>query len=128
MTLRGSRTGKAPRRHACERRASQRLLCSDLVQLHWEQPDGARCREIAILENLSLSGVGLFTGVPVPEGVDVWIAGKEVELLGRVKQCAFRENGYVVGMELSPESQWAQKPGNDFVPRHLLDVSLLDLE
>jgi PilZ domain len=104
------------------------LLCSDLVQLHWQGDGGREYQEIGILENLSLSGVGLFTGVPIPHDVDVHIHGQEAQLTGRVKQCAFRENGYVVGLELDDASKWAQQPGHEFVPQHLLDVSLLDLD
>jgi hypothetical protein len=115
-------------RRSCERRGSKRLLCSDLVQVSWQNANGERFREIAILENLSLSGVGLFAGVPLPPGMKVDLAGSEAVLTGRVKQCAFRENGYVVGIELDDDSKWAQEPGCAFVPQHLLDVSLLDLE
>jgi hypothetical protein len=114
--------------YACERRGSKRLLCSDLVQVQWVNPSGERFYEIAILENLSLSGVGLFTGVPLPPDVDVHIKGSKTELVGRVKQCVFRENGYIVGLELDEASKWAQKPGHNFVPEHLLDVSLLELD
>jgi hypothetical protein len=114
--------------HACERRGSKRLLCSDLVRVYWNDAAGTSFHEIAILENLSLAGVGLFTGVPVPQDVDVHIKGEGTELVGRVKQCVFRENGYIVGMELDAASKWAQNPGQEFVPQHLLDVSLLDLD
>ena len=125
MRVNGSHAHKANRE---ERRRTKRLLCSDLVQVHWREPDGESFREIAILENLSLSGVGLFTGVPISTGVEVSIAGNDVELTGRVKQCKFRENGYVVGLELDDRSKWAQQPGTEFMPQHLLDVSLLDLD
>ena len=104
------------------------MLCSDLVQIEWQDIEGQECREIGILENLSLSGVGLFTGVPIPQDVDVHILGVEARLTGRVKQCRFRENGYIVGLELDEASRWAQQPGHEFVPEHLLDVSLLEFD
>ena len=115
-------------RHDCERRGSKRLLCSDLVQLSWQDAKGKYFREVAILENLSLSGVGLFTGVPIPHNAEIRLAGVEAVLNGRVKQCVFRENGYIIGIELNDDSKWAQEPGCHFVPQHLLDVSLLDLD
>lgn len=127
VRVRESQSSKA-KRYSCERRGSKRLLCSDLVQLSWKDTRGEHFQEVAILENLSLSGVGLFTGVPIPQDVDVRVAGAQAVLTGRVKQCAFRENGYVVGMELNEDSKWAQEPGQTFVPQHLLDVSLLDLD
>lgn len=127
MKLRESRPAKVTR-HTCEKRGSKRLLCSDLVQLRWCDPHGVRYQEIAILENLSLSGVGLFTGVSVPEGTEIQLLANHIQLIGRVTQCVFRENGYIVGLELDSSSKWAQKAGSDFLPAHLLDVSLLELE
>lgn len=103
-------------------------MCSDLVQLLWIDPQGAKRREIVILENLSLAGVGLFMGVEVPEGTAVQLLANDLQLSGRIAHCRFRENGYVVGLELDSDSQWAQEPGSEFIPEHLLDVSLLDLD
>jgi hypothetical protein len=129
VTVRPLRTeSSTKKRYACERRGSKRLLCSDLVQLSWQDAKGECFREVAILENLSLSGVGLFTGVPIPQNAEIRLAGAEAVLTGRVKRCVFRENGYVVGIELNDDSKWAQEPGYKFVPQHLLDVSLLDLD
>lgn len=103
-------------------------MCSDLVQLVWLEPDGRSRREIVILENLSIAGVGLFMGVAVPEAIPVQLVANDLHLAGQVKHCRFRENGYVVGLELDPDSKWAQKPGSEFLPEHLLDLSLLDLD
>ena len=104
------------------------MLCSDLIQLHWVEPNGAHHHEIGILENLSLAGVGLFTGVAIPEETEIQLVANDVQLIGYVKQCKFRENGYIVGLELDSKSKWAQAAGRDFLPEHLLDVSLLDLD
>ena len=125
---RESRLGHLSPHLHCERRGSKRLLCSDLVQLVWVAANGSRQREIVILENLSTAGVGLFMGVAVPEGTPVELTANDLQLCGRVKHCVFRENGYIVGLELDSESRSALGPGRDFIPGHLLDVSLLDLE
>jgi len=127
VRLRESPSNKATR-HTCERRVSKRLLCSDLIQILWVEPDGTRYREIAILENLSLVGVGLFMGVAIPEGTAVQLLVNDAKLGGQVKQCRFRENGFIVGLELDAQSRWAQQPGREIIPEHLLDVSLLDLD
>jgi hypothetical protein len=97
------------------------------VQLQWAGSGGVHYREIAILENFSLAGVGLFTGVLVPEGTEVRIVVNDIQLVGQVKQCVFRENGYIVGLELDSKSKRAQAARSEFLPEHLLDVSLLDL-
>jgi hypothetical protein len=127
VKLRGTYSSKA-NRYACERRKSKRLLCSDLVQIYWQHPDGTPCRDIAILENVSAAGVGLFTGVPIPDHTEVCVTGSDMELTGRVTECVFRENGYIVAMELHQKSGREQRCPSDFVPEHLLDLSLLDFE
>jgi hypothetical protein len=90
--------------------------------------NGVRRREIVILENLSLAGVGLFMGVAVTAGTAVQLVANDLQLTGQVRHCFFRENGYMVGLELDSDSKWAQEPGSSFIPEHLLDVSLLDLD
>ena len=126
MRRRSSSSGETG--HTPELREHKPLLCSDLVQIIWTEANGTRWREIAILENLSLSGVGLLMGVPISEGVHVQMLIDEMQLAGSVRQCRFRENGYIIVLELDASSQWAQMPGRELVPEHLLDVSLLDLD
>ena len=121
-------TSKSGSWHSCERRTYKRLLCADLVRLSWTESSGRRRDETAVLENLSLSGVGLFAGVPVAEGLLLEIAVRDICLKGLVRHCSFRENGYLVSVELDNDSKWVQQPGAGFVPEHLLDVSLLELE
>ena len=102
-------------------------MCSDLVQLLWLDENGSRQHEIVVLEDLSLAGVGLFMGVALTAGTAVELLSNDLRLAGQVKHCLFRENGYIVGLELDADSKWAQEPGSKFMPEHLLDVSLLDL-
>ena len=113
---------------ACQKSECKRLLCSDLVQLVWTEPNGAKHREIVVLENLSRAGAELFMGVAVPKGMKVRLIANDLHLAGQVKQCVFRENGYIVSLELDSGSNWAQEAGTEFLPEHLLDVSLPDLE
>jgi hypothetical protein len=94
----------------------------------WIDAHGGKQREIVILENLSLSGLGLFMGVAVPEGTPVQLLANDLKVSGRIQRCIFRENGYIVGIELDSDSKWVQEPGSEFLPEHLLDVSLLDLD
>jgi hypothetical protein len=92
------------------------------------EPNGVKRREIVILENLSRAGVGLFMGVAVSEGTKVRLIASDLQLAGQVKHCVFRENGYIVGLDLDSDSKCAQEPGSEFLPEHLLDVSQLDLD
>ena len=78
-----------------------------------------------------VSKVGSFLasaeGVSVPEGIEVQIVANHIQLMGRVQQCVFRENGYIIGLKLDSNFQWTQQPGGNFLPAHMLDVALLDL-
>lgn len=122
MRHRSSSSIKQQTPHRCERRARKRLLCSDLVQISWIGSNDSRHSEIVILENLSTDGAGLFTGVPLPEGIAVQLAVRDRQLTGIVRQCQFRQNGYIIGLQLtSPVAE-------TLVPEHLLDPSLLALE
>jgi hypothetical protein len=98
------------------------------VRLTWSEPNGTRHAEVAVLENLSMSGIGLFLGVQVPHHSAVKIVSDDAFLTGSVRSCQFRQNGYIVGVELDAESKWVREPNSGFRPEHLLDVSLLDLE
>lgn len=114
-------------KHSCERRKGKRLLCSDLVRISWTDGPG-RFQEIAVLENLSIAGVGVFMGVPIPNHAGIQMESNGITLRGAVKRCCFRENGYLIGIELDDDSKWAQQPGNGFVPAHLLDLSRLQFD
>lgn len=98
------------------------------MQISWLESPERRRSEVAILENLSALGVGLFCGVKVPEGEPIEVATGDRLLKGIVKQCQFRENGYLVGVELDPESESSQETSADFRPEHVLDVSLLQFD
>ena len=67
-------------------------------------------------------------GVAVAEGTPVQLVANDLQLNAQIAHCLFRENGYIVGLELDADSKWAQQPGSEFIPEHLLDVSLLDLD
>lgn len=114
-------------KHKCEKRKQTRLLCADLVQLSWGEADASRSSEIVILENISACGVGLFAGVALPENAAVELTSNGAVLRGVVRHCIFRENGYIIGVELDEDSKWAHDPRSGFFPQHLLDVSRLDL-
>jgi hypothetical protein len=112
-----------------QNRRADRLLCSNLVQISWMGAHRRFRKEIAVLENISKAGLGLalFVGVPLESGTELSILANGLELSGQVIRCVFRENGYIVGLEL--DKRWTFVPGSvdRFTPEHLLDVNLLDL-
>jgi hypothetical protein len=102
----------------CDRRQEARLPCSDLVRVRWVDQLGARREEIVVVENHSASGASLFTGVPIREGVQVTLCGRDEDLLATVQHCVPAPNGYLAGVEF-------RAPSTRYVPEHLLDVARL---
>ncbi len=101
-----------------DRRIEIRMLCADLVDIQWRDPNGRRRRGVANLEDISLSGACLQVERPVALGSALEISYPNGELAGKVKYCVFREIGYFLGVEFEPGTRWSQR---EFRPQHLLD-------
>jgi len=111
------------------RRSEHRLLCSNLVQLSWIGNDRRPCKEMAVLENISKGGLGLaiFVSVPIEIGLAVSLLANRVELGGHVRRCAYRQNGYILGLELEEKYQLTEGFVDSFTLEHLVDIDRLDL-
>lgn len=94
------------------------MLCADLVDIYWKDPNSRVRRGVANLEDISLSGACLQVERPVPLGSAIRITYPSGELIGHVKYCVFREIGYFLGVEFDPCNRWSQRA---FRPQHLLD-------
>jgi hypothetical protein len=94
------------------------MLCADLVDIQWKDPNGRTRRGVANLEDISLSGACLQVDRPITLGAPVHISYPNGELAGKVKYCVFREIGYFLGVEFDAGSRWSQR---SYKPQHLLD-------
>jgi hypothetical protein len=103
-------------------RAEIRMLCADMVEVRWSEPPGHKRRSIALLEDISRSGMCLQFEVPLPIGVYVQVHCSGEKLAGVVRYCVYREIGYFVGIELEASSKWSRQ---HFEPQHLLDLEEL---
>ncbi|MGC9973025.1 MAG: PilZ domain-containing protein [Bryobacteraceae bacterium] len=101
-----------------ERRLEARLLCADLIDVHWTDKSGRSHTALANLEDISLSGLCLQMDMPVPHETVLRIAHPKTELAGRVRYCVFRETGYFLGVQFEPGFRWTRR---HFCPKHLLD-------
>jgi hypothetical protein len=101
-----------------DRRLEPRMLCADLVDIQWKDPNGRTRRGVANLEDISLSGACLQVDRPVTLGSPLHISYPGGELNGTVKYCVFREIGYFLGVEFDPGCRWSQRA---YRPQHLLD-------
>lgn len=101
-----------------EKRADNRLLCAELVELVWQPDSGAQRRSIGNLEDISLSGACVQVEKEIPPGSPIAINYGDGELLGTVRYCVYREFGYFLGVELKESSRWSSQ---HYKPQHLLD-------
>jgi len=101
-----------------DRRVETRMLCADLVDLHWKDQQGKTRRQIVNLEDISLSGACIQLERPIPLGTKVRIMYPKGELFGIIRYCVFREIGYFLGVEFEPDCRWSLQ---QFKPQHMLD-------
>ena len=100
------------------RRAETRMLCADLVDIHWKDRGGRTKRAVANLEDISGSGACLQVDLAVPLQTVVKISLPQGELQGTVRYCVYRQIGYFLGVEFEPGHRWSIRT---FRPQHLLD-------
>lgn len=102
-----------------ERRVEPRLLCADLISVHWKDKNGRVRKATANLEDISLSGMCLQMDTPVPrETLMRIIADANNRFEARVRYCVYRDIGYFLGVEFEPGFRWSQRR---YRPKHLLD-------
>jgi hypothetical protein len=101
-----------------ERRAEKRLWCSDLVQVWWKDSARWRRKGLAVLEDISPSGACVQLELPLPNGSKVRIKHQEWKVEGEVRYCAYRDEGYFLGVKLNDGERWDE---SNFKPKHLLD-------
>ncbi len=105
-----------------ERRTAARMLCSELVDVHWVDDTGSRRKALANLEDISLSGVCLQMDTPLPLNTPLRISHPKGEFQGNVRYCLFREIGYFMGVQFEPGCDWSPEA---YRPQHLLDLRTL---
>jgi hypothetical protein len=101
-----------------EKRADNRLLCAELVEVVWQPESGKQRRSIANLEDISLCGACVQIEREISPGTTIAINYGDGELLGTVRYCLYRELGYFLGIELNESSRWSSQ---HYKPQHLLD-------
>ncbi len=72
-----------------DRRLEPRMLCADLIGVHWTDRSGESKLALANLEDISNSGACLQLDAPVPAETVVRLEHADVELEGRVRYCVF---------------------------------------
>jgi hypothetical protein len=87
-----------------DRRLQPRLSDAELVMISFED-NGSRLQQLGNLENMSLNGVGIIVGHPIPAGNAVTITYGEGELTGIVRHCTPLAEGHFIGVEFAGSSK-----------------------
>jgi hypothetical protein len=98
-------------------RRSDRLMCSELVEIAFQDQTGRWVRETGVIENVGSNGLGVSLNIPVSVERMVTVSNARFRSEATVKHCAFEEYGYLLGLEFSGDFQWNQA---DWEPEHLL--------
>jgi|ERR1035438_2010892 hypothetical protein len=105
------------------RRKSHRLLCSDLITVHWGSGRGFGRKEAAVLEDYSPTGASLYIDVKIEPGTAVTIRTDWESFGAQVHRCVWRDNGYLLGVEFDQP----RMEETCFVPDHLVDPNDIGL-
>jgi hypothetical protein len=105
-----------------ERRVETRMLCSELVEVFWVDPQGRRRKAVANLEDISAGGLCLQMDGPLRLDTVVRIRHPKGEFRGVVRYCLYREIGYFLGVQFLPGSVWSP---DEYQPQYLLDLRTL---
>lgn len=100
-----------------ECRSEHRMLCADLVEVHWSDKKGQPCSTMANLEEISVRGAHLVLDVAVPVNTDLVLRMKQGDVSARVQDCHHEADfGFALSVQLSQKSRWKSHP------RHLFDL------
>jgi len=107
------------------RKDEPRYLCSELVDMLWEDCFGATKGSVANLEEISSTEAALFTEDKIEPGAPISFCAKGHCLYGIVESSAFDPYlGWFVRITLAPASRWR---GQLFVPEHLFPIGVRHL-
>lgn len=99
-----------------EKRAHQRNLCSDIVELFWSDRLGWPHRAKAILEDISRTGACVQIDLPIPVNAELAFRLDDTGFPGKVRYCTLIGGSYFVGIEFTPGIGWS--PGRPD-PEHI---------
>jgi hypothetical protein len=108
-----------------ERRTDPRLLCADMVEISWNDSGGRTRHATALLEDIAVHGACLQLDRALPLHIEITLEHPKGEMRGTVRYCIYREIGYFVGVQFTPESEWSP---SKFTPQHLLDLEELVMQ
>jgi PilZ domain len=73
------------------------------ICIYWKDQDGLPKVQSGLVEDRSLSGLGITVPDPIPIGTKVQVRGRAKELLGSVRHCRAKGINYLIGIRLDDE-------------------------
>ncbi len=104
-----------------DRRRHNRLLCSELVAVLWQDKRGRYGEAIGVLEDYSGHGANIYMSDSLDKGDSVRISANQIDFSGKVKSCNSAPNGFFIGLQFDEPL-----PDGCFTPEHVLDLSQFD--
>ena len=95
------------------------MLCADMVDIRWKDAAGRQHRATALLEDIAPHGACLQVEQALPLETEIVIDHPKAQMRGAVRYCAYRDIGYFLGLQFTPDSEWSQ---HKFTPQHMLDL------
>ena len=105
-------------RQAVEQRIDPRMMCAELVEVHWNDKAGRRHRDVANLEDISLSGACVQLEEPMQTGTRITVNHGDGEMPATVRYCLYRDSAYFLGLQFDDGCRWSTKR---FRPQYMLD-------
>jgi len=101
------------------RRSHVRQLCSDFIEISFEDRRGFSVTQTGLMEDLTEQGVCVSMSLPLPVGQTVNVKTDGFSGEAFVRHCTLGDYGYLVGLELSKDCVWDPK---QWQPKHLLTL------
>ena len=100
-----------------DRRIEKRDMCSDLIEIRFEDQTGRQVIETGLVEDVSPAGLCVSLNLPVTAGCLVEFAAEGFSGRARVRYCELGDYSYLLGMEFSDGFRWDRQK---WQPKHLL--------
>lgn len=104
-----------------ERREHRRDLCSELVEIGFEEQQGSTVTSTGLLEDVSVEGLCISMSLPLSVGARVRVRADGFDGRAQVRRCEVREDDFLVALQLDPSSKWDPVA---WKPAHLLKIPL----
>lgn len=88
-----------------KRRVQPRRNLLSRISVLWEDENGFSRSQTGLVEDRSLSGMGVSLHYPIASGTKVVIRGRIRELAGVVRHCRLRRAKYFIGIQLDREDE-----------------------